>query len=196
MVLNGHQSTDLSDYSNTGIGQAKCHGYAVAKDNSEPLTPWVNFLPWGPENNGLTIEPDYPREEGESDNEYLLRDWSGFSHTSRIIEAAGDDIKDYQAVYVVTRESAPSNSSGWFLPSVGQLKTAYLMPQEMIIRASGNEYAALLPYKGYYTSNVSNGDPYIIMGKIGKDIGQLCYRDHPVKPIEVVIYKYRGMLAF
>lgn len=190
VIHNGHQPTDLSDYSNTGIGQAQCHGYAVAKDNCRKCD--VRYAPWGPDNNGLNLEPGYSREEGESFWVYMMRDWSGFSYTSKIIEAAGGDIEKYKAVYMVTRESAPTNSSGWFLPSLGQLYTAYQMPEEMITRAGGWG-TGFYSHSAYYTSNVSNSRPYAIMDR---GYGLNFYQDYPADPKLSSVNYYRGMLAF
>lgn len=138
VIYAGHHPNDKSDYSATGIGSATCHGYAIAKSfRRQP------HIGWGPEDHGLSLFPDYPRsdeykywEDGseiEPDNRYVTRDWSGYLYTTRIIEKAGgkdklgeNAISGFPATYLAVNGSgvAPVNSSGWFLPSMGQLVQA------------------------------------------------------------------------
>lgn len=136
VIYAGHHPNDKSDYSATGIGSATCHGYAIAKSyNQEP------HISWGPEDHGLFLFPDYPRDDennywpdgSEPDNLYVTRDWSGYLYTTQIIDKAGgrdkldrNDLSGFPATYVALNGSgvAPVNSSGWFLPSMGQLAQA------------------------------------------------------------------------
>lgn len=185
----GHQPTDLSDYSNTGIGQTKCHGYVLAKDFNDKYD--FRHTPWGPADNGLNLMPDYPWEEGEGFLGHMMRDWNGFYYTSKVIEAAGGNIAEYIPVYVVTRESAPTNSSGWFLPSLGQLKAAYQMPEEMLTRVGGKD-SVFRTHSAYYSSNVEDGRPYVFIDKV---YSLMCIEEDPAYP-RLPVLKIRGMLAF
>lgn len=116
----GHNQYDNSDYSKTGIGSEKCHGYAVA------MTDASGTFKWGPESD--TPLGCYP-EGGNSVN--AEKDWSGYDYTwNKIITAAGgiggliDVNNGYDATYQAVTyyiSYVPSNCSGWFLPSVGQL---------------------------------------------------------------------------
>ena len=67
------------------------------------------------------------------DSLYVTRDWSGYLYTTQIIDKAGgrdkldrNDLSGFPATYVALNGSgvAPVNSSGWFLPSMGQLAQA------------------------------------------------------------------------
>ena len=185
----GHQPTDRSDYGNTGIGQAKCHGYVLAKNFNDKYD--FRHTPWGPADNGLNLMPDYPWEEGEGFLNHMMRDWNGFYYTSKVIEAAGGDIAEYIPVYVVTRESAPTNSSGWFLPSLGQLKAAYQMPEEMLTRVGGKD-SVFRTHSAYYSSNVEDGRPYVFIDKV---YSLMCIEEDPAYP-RLPVLKIRGMLAF
>lgn len=189
VVLNGHQPTDRSDYSNTGIGQAKCHGYVLAKNFNDKYD--FRHTPWGPADNGLNLMPDYPWEEGEGFLNHMMRDWNGFYYTSKVIEAAGGNIAEYIPVNVVTRESAPTNSSGWFLPSLGQLKAAYQMPEEMLTRVGGKD-SVFRTHSAYYSSNVEDGRPYVFIDKV---YSLMCIEEDPAYP-KLPVLKIRGMLAF
>ena len=52
----GHHENDLSDYSSTGIGSVKCHGYVVALHDASP----ADCIHWGP--NDVLLE-NYPLDE-------------------------------------------------------------------------------------------------------------------------------------
>ena len=136
----GHHDLDNSDYTNTGIGQQKCHGYAVA------LTDVHNDT-----NDGLRWEKgpsgEYNRRVGTSIN----NDWNGYSNSQKFHDfvndeenkAEGWEMKHFPAANACETYgnrtldkdgndangkydwqqslAAPKNSSGWFLPSYGQL---------------------------------------------------------------------------
>ena len=124
----GHHENDASDYSATGIGSEKCHGYAVA------LTDATNdYCQWGVYETELGC---CPMDGGNKQDNYSTPeiDWSGYAWTQKIITAAGGkgnlnatEQSGYPATYyaVVDYENnkaqAPANSSGWFLPSIGQM---------------------------------------------------------------------------
>lgn len=123
----GHYLYDYSDYSHSGIVQTKCRGYAVALQDAND-----NYCKWGRDDISLGL---YHHADGIVWNnfKYPNTDWSGYSYTQTIIEAAGgknklnaEKVTGYPATYyaVVKYETscpAPRNSSGWFLPSIGQL---------------------------------------------------------------------------
>lgn len=123
----GHHPADQSDYTETGIGQAKCHGYAVAlKDATSGRCKWGGYRDLG----------CYPMDaDGKKRDNFRNPDidWCGYDWTQKIINAAGGKDKLnatektgypaswYAVVSYETGCNAPSNSSGWFLPSIGQI---------------------------------------------------------------------------
>ncbi len=119
----GHNQYDLSDYSATGIGKKQCHGYAVALQDATS-----SKCIWGVSGTDLGLYPS-----GSIDNQYNPElDWSGYAYTQTIIKAVtdaggslgSDKAEGYPATYYAVNYStaAPANSTGWFLPSVGQMK--------------------------------------------------------------------------
>ena len=137
----GQHEKDGSDYSESGIGQAKCHGYVVAltdvnNDDSDRLR-WE----WGP-------AKQYDQIVGVSSS---TDDWNGYSNSLKFHEFVNDnngwDMKHFPAALACETYgnrttdqngnpatgkydwqeplAAPHNSSGWFLPSCGQLKYLY-----------------------------------------------------------------------
>ena len=128
----GQDESDESDYSGTGIGEAKCHGYVVALTDASS-----DRCIWGVSGTDLGC---YPTDGGGNKlNNYSNPDidWNGYAWTQKIITAAGgkdnlnaSDLAGYPATYyaVVAYETgcnAPTNSSGWFLPSIGQMWNIY-----------------------------------------------------------------------
>ena len=132
----GHHEKDGSDYTNTGIGQKNCHGYAVS----------LTFA-----NNG-----DHDRlawEKGSNEESEKMvgatnskDDWNGYSNQQKfhefIRDNSGWEMKHFPAAFAcetygnrtVDQDgkpttaydwqkplAAPSNTSGWFLPSLRQL---------------------------------------------------------------------------
>lgn len=128
----GHHPNDQSDYSSTGINSEKCHGYVVALKDAT-----ADFCMWGPFDKELDCCPT--DAGGTKLNNYTNPeiDWSGYEWSYKIISAAGGIGKlnettesGYRATYyaVVAYETgckASVNSSGWFLPSIGQLWSIY-----------------------------------------------------------------------
>ena len=141
----GQHESDESDYSGTGIGEAKCHGYVVAltdvHDGSSDRLRWE----YGPKN-------EYNHVVGTSTS---ASDWQGYSNSLKFHEfvknednkAAGWEMKHFPAALACETYgnrtldkdgndangkydwqqplAAPSNTSGWFLPSCGQLQYLY-----------------------------------------------------------------------
>ena len=122
----GHHANDGSNYSATGIGQQKCQGYAVSLTDATS-----SYCMWGVYGAELGC---FPTDGSEQDN-YSTPDidWSGYAWTQKIITAAGGKGKLnateqsgypatwYAVVDYETKVKAPANSSGWFLPSIGQM---------------------------------------------------------------------------
>ena len=124
----GHHANDDSDYSATGIGQQKCHGYAVALTDATS-----SHCMWGDYGTALGC---YPTDGSGNNYSNPDIDWSGYAWTQKIITAAGGKEKlnatesGYPATYYAvvdyeTKVKAPTNSSGWFLPSIGQMWNVY-----------------------------------------------------------------------
>ena len=157
----GHHENDSSDYSATGIGSEKCHGYAVAlQDATSSYCMWGDHgIAWG----------CFPTD-GSGDN-YSTPDidWSGYAWTQKIITAAGGKEKlnateqsGYPATYyaVVDYENnkaqAPANSSGWFLPSIGQMWNVY---QNRTSLFDGKTGVSVLKVYWYWSSSESYSSP-------------------------------------
>ena len=132
----GHHEKDGSDYTDTGIKQKKCHGYAVSltfANNGDH-----DKLAWEKGPNG-----EYDRDVGASNSRY---DWNGYSNQQKfhgfIRNNSGWEMKHFPAAFACEtygeREfdqngnptnaydwqkplAAPSNTSGWFMPSLRQL---------------------------------------------------------------------------
>lgn len=132
----GHHEKDGSDYTDTGIGQKKCHGYAVS----------LTFA-----NNGDHDKLAWEKgPNGESDRVVGTTnsrdDWNGYSNQQKFHEFirnnSGWEMKHFPAAFACEtygeREfdqdgnpttaydwqkplAAPSNTSGWFMPSLRQL---------------------------------------------------------------------------
>lgn len=119
---------DQSDYSNTGIGQQKCHGYVVALADAT-----ATVCMWGVKGTALNLFPENVSNNLTSPE----MDWNGYDYTQTIIaqvrgtsKLKPDKAEGYPATYyaVVDYEKkvkAPKNSSGWFLPSIGQMYEVY-----------------------------------------------------------------------
>ena len=128
----GHHENDASDYSATGIGQQKCHGYAIALQDATN-----GYCQWGVYGTELGCCPT--DGSGNKQNNYSTPDidWSGYAWTQKIIAAAGGtgnlnaaEDSGYPATYYAVVDYAskvpsPANSSGWFLPSIGQMWNVY-----------------------------------------------------------------------
>lgn len=107
----GPHEKDNSDYTESGIKQEKCHGYVVALTD-------VGGLAWSTEDFNAT---------GVSTSE---TDWNGYANQKKLVERG---IGNYPAAKGCenygtgsgSRFAAPTGSSGWFLPSAGQLKHLY-----------------------------------------------------------------------
>lgn len=135
----GHHTADVSNYSGTGIGQQKCHGYAVALNDAVPDAETCEYYLLGKSSSidesfiwGMASNPIGCFPEGQDNESYPEKDWSGYAWTQKIIAAGGNDkvygLPESPITYFATltyeeKEAAPKNSSGWFLPSIGQLES-------------------------------------------------------------------------
>ena len=137
----GQHSTDTGDYSKSGIGQEKCHGYVVALTDVH---------------NGSSDRLHWEYGPGKVYNKAIdastsTSDWQGYSNSLKFHEfvnknenkEAGWEIKHFPAALACETYgnrmldkdgndangkydwqkplTAPGNTSGWFLPSRGQL---------------------------------------------------------------------------
>lgn len=128
----GHHESDLSDYSSTGIKSQDCHGYAVALQDATT----TNCM-WGVAGQDLECCPKDADGNKIDSYHYYDCDWNGCEWIQKIITAAGGKenlkaikVDGYPATYyaVMAYENsykAYTGSSGWFLPSVGQLCCIY-----------------------------------------------------------------------
>ncbi len=130
----GHHTDDNTDYSTTKIGQKQCHGYVMAL--TDVNTGSNDRLRWEYRNG----DNKYDQQVGASTSD---SDWNGYSNTQAIKQYVADNsdawaITDFPAangcLLYGTGQSlydwqkgyaAPTNSSGWFLPSAGQLSYLY-----------------------------------------------------------------------
>lgn len=173
----GHHTSDGSDYTNTGIGQKQCHGYAVS----------LTFANNG-DHDRLAWEKG-PNEESEkmvgaTNSKY---DWNGYSNQQKfhefIRDNSGWEMKHFPAAFAcetygnrtVDQDgnpttaydwqkplAAPSKTSGWFLPSLRQLldlfECSFLTESMSAVKNSlpddcdYKNYIGWLEAKDYWTS--------------------------------------------
>lgn len=159
----GQHESDESDYSGTGIGEAKCYGYVVALTDATS-----DYCMWGVYEKELGCCPT--DGDGNKLNNYSNPDidWNGYAWTQKIITAAGgkDNLNasnqaGYPATYyaVVAYETgcnAPTNSSGWFLPSIGQM---WNINQNRSSLFNGKAVVTSLKFDWYWSSSESYNDP-------------------------------------
>ena len=158
----GHHANDSSDYSATGIGQQKCHGYAVALQDATN-----DYCQWGVYGTELGC---CPTDGGNKQDNYSTPDidWSGYAWTQKIITAAGGkenlnatEQVGYPATYYAvvdyeTKVKAPTNSSGWFLPSIGQMWNVY---QNRTSLFDGKTGVSVLRSDWYWSSSEHYDNP-------------------------------------
>lgn len=110
----GAAESDMSDYTTAGIDEV--HGFAVAlkdvRDDSDIFSPKTAFE-WSDSPLGVTSTDE--------------DDFSGWYNTCRIEEAVAAGTSS-DVIYYVTEfydVETPESSTGWYLPSLGQLKELY-----------------------------------------------------------------------
>lgn len=223
----GHHDSDGSDYTDTGIGQKKCHGYAVSltfANNGDH-----DKLAWEKGPNG-----ESEREVGTTNT---LTDWNGYSNQQKFHEFIRKNpswnMKNFPAAFAcetygkrtVDRDgnpttaydwqkplAAPSNTSGWFMPSVGQLldllECPFLTKSMSAVKNSlpddcgYKDYIGWLEAKSYWeswssTEDVDADEPAspdkFAMGAAYNDETGLTYNTSAVKRREKYV---RPVLAF
>ena len=188
----GHHENDASDYSATGIGQQKCHGYAIALQDATN-----GYCQWGVYGTELGCCPT--DGSGNIQNNYSTPDidWSGYAWTQKIIAAAGGtgnlnaaEDSGYPATYYAVVDYAskvpsPANSSGWFLPSIGQMWNVY---QNRTSLFDGKTVVSGLKSDWYWSSSEYYDSPaydalYVGVGYgyVGND--RKDYRSSYVRPV-------------
>lgn len=172
-----HHALDGSDYTNTGIGQKHCHGYAVsltfANNGDHDRLAWEK----GPNGESEIMV-------GATNSKY---DWFGYSNQQKfhefIRDNSGWEMKHFPAAFAcetygnrtVDQDgnpttaydwqkplAAPSNTSGWFLPSLRQLldlfECSFLTESMSAVKNSlpddcdYKNYIGWLEAKDYWTS--------------------------------------------
>lgn len=115
---------------------SKVHGYVVALHDAHEGNTY-NFK-WSPDNT-TAIKGVINNDESNP------TDWSGYKNTQAILAKYSTETDIAAHVAKNYTPEAPSNSSGWFLPSIAQLVAAY---------------KAVIPNGGAYTSyaNVKGAD--------------------------------------
>lgn len=128
----GQHDSDTFDYSSTGIRQSKCHGYVMAltdvnQDDSDRLYWEYKDGTYNQKVGASTSADDWLGYSNTAAIQKFIKDnsnagWkiSHFPAANGCINFGEDSSKEWQKNY-----AAPSNSSGWFLPSAGQLKYLY-----------------------------------------------------------------------
>ena len=188
----GHHANDSSDYSATGIGQQKCHGYAIALQDATN-----GYCQWGVYGTELGCCPT--DGSGNKQNNYSTPDidWSGYAWTQKIIAAAGGtgnlnaaEDSGYPATYYAVVDYAskvpsPANSSGWFLPSIGQMWNVY---QNRTSLFDGKTVVSGLKSDWYWSSSEYYYDPAgnalfvdVYRGYVGSNVKDL--RSSYVRPV-------------
>lgn len=138
----GHNDNDALDYDGTAIQQKKCHGYAVALNDAS--NKGYSTCIWG--NTGKTgCYVDNNKSKPEND-------WRGKSYLTTIM-FIGISESSYPATYYAMMSyenmiTSPVTSTGWFLPSIGQLKTICVNREE-IFKNLGTKLA----YDFYWSSS-------------------------------------------
>lgn len=162
----GQHDIDFSDYSETGIGQEKCHGYAVAltnvhNDENDRLC-WEKG-PNGESDKKVGTSTSYSAWHGYSDQQKFhefIRNNSGWemkhfpaafaceTYGKRTVDQDGNPTTAYDWQKPL---AAPTNTSGWFLPACRQIYEIY--GQRTPLENSINNVKDSLPndcsYKNY-----------------------------------------------
>lgn len=155
----GQHENDKSDYSATGIGSVKCHGYVVPlRDACEKDCAWG---PQGPNLGNYPVDDEGKAIANANATDGPQTDWSGYLYTENIRNAAADagglsadKIEGYPATYHAVNfdVEAPATTSGWFLPAISQV---YAMTQQndRIVSAGGTAFKV----KEWYVSSSEEG---------------------------------------
>lgn len=109
VFFGGHNSNDRSDYTDSSINQEKCHGYVVSlTDAGTEKYEWSTDI----SEFSMTMTD--------------ISDWSGYSN-QQIISLRNGNLNNYPGFKICnefgqgTVLAAPAGTSGWYLPTCGQL---------------------------------------------------------------------------
>lgn len=195
----GHHPADQSNYMSTGIGREKCNGYVVALQDATD-----SRIVWGDSRKELGC---YPTDaDGNKQNNYDNpdSDWCGYAWTQKIITAVGgkDNLDDmispgypatwYAVVSYETGCKAPSNSSGWFLPSIGQMWKIYQNRSTLFDSKSVGTGLKSGYNVGYWSSSEFSYSPVRLALNVHADRAKVF---NNVKDV-VYYYTVRPILAF
>ena len=145
----GHHVRDGSDYSASGIGQQKCHGYVMAlTDVDNPRDTRLNWFWYSGNVPEVKIGTSTSTDDWNGyDNCRKIHDivaensdagWSMTNYPAALAcETYGNRTVDYrgnptEAYAWQSPFVAPENTSGWFLPSMGQLLHLYDFKGDLI----------------------------------------------------------------
>lgn len=180
----GAADSDLSDYNAAGIDEI--HGFAVAlsdvKDNSDPFSPKTGFE-WSDSPLGVT----------SADQD----DFSGYYNTVKIMEAIGNiggssDVVSYIVDFYDSQVPAPESSTGWYLPSLGQLKELYNVRSEVYAAFDMVDGDSLYDFSGdWYWSSTESGEDGTVYKVNFLDSGLVVESDDIAR-----LWKVRPVLAF
>ena len=141
----GHHASDNADYSATGIGQKECRGYVVAltdvNNGTSDRCAWCdgNVVSWGhypasmigtsdksddweAYNNSLIIHDRIRTDTIKSEMKCYPAALACETYGNRTLDRDGNPTTDYDWQKPLV---APDNTSGWLLPSCGQLTNIY-----------------------------------------------------------------------
>lgn len=146
------EGDNISNYAADTFTDNVIHGYVVALSDAHAGT-----CTWG--GKGTLI--------GTSTNQ---NDFAGYSNTQKIIAKAiegghlkpDDGINDYPAAYYISEYDktvqTPTNTSGWYFPSTGQLKEVYRVKDNIhtdVLTLQSDDYLSSSEYdRGYIAFNV------------------------------------------
>lgn len=117
----GKNANDKSSYPEA---LTTVHGYVIALEDA---------------NNGSTCKWSSSKDNISDIIDCNSTDWSGYSNTQAILNkySSATDIAAYYAKQYEETVKAPSNTSGWFLPGIAQLKEALNSSVESSIEKAG-----------------------------------------------------------
>ena len=174
----GQNLQDKTDYSQTGIGQSRCHGYVVALKDAGEFA-WMK----GP--NG-----EYSEFVDTSND---VNDWNGYFNQKKIEEyvslhtSGGWTMAHFPAANACanwgksndspnsTSYAAPTGSSGWFLPAMRQLHY-FIHIESSLTKVGGSGFL-----DAFYWSSTGGG-AYTYNPKKGQESAYNKNESLPVRP--------------
>lgn len=164
----GHN--DGSNYSSTGIGQAKCHGYVVALRNAG------NFI-WRKNNPRVVIGCKYG--------------WNGYYNQQTIEGYAArnnmqlSDFPAANACKTFSNPVAPAKTSGWFLPGTGELRGVF-NSNKIVYNKIKKVDSTTADFSGEYSSSTehgSDGNYMVTVPAYGYENNGSKSASYPVRPV-------------